>query len=415
VIRARSRDFDRGPVKVTARVGLCAGLLLCLPLVAHATKRAAEWIDLARLEASDGRHEAALTAIDSALAQNPRDFDARLLRARILSWQGRFAAADKALGELLGERPADADARLALSLLRYYEGRLDEAAAGLEALLAESPGNADAAEARNLVAKALAARTETSPVRRWRVDAGGEYSAFRRTAVDLPAWNQQFLQVGRRLDDGNRPLSVFGRVERFERYDLTDWALEAGVTRTFFPGLLGAFTAGVSPDAVFRPQWRAAADAEYRIRKAASPRDAVPSVWGLATARYDVYESSEFLGLLPGVRTEWGPWAATGRLAHVREAGGEALTGWSLRFDGVTGTPRLGPVRENIRFLAGIADAPETEVRGAKAVTISTLTLYAGLAVEIDGDLTLNLGYARDDREDSWIRHSVNAGVSGGF
>lgn len=394
---------------------LCACFLLLLPHLAHATKRAAEWIDLARLEASDGRHEAALTAIDSALVLNPGDFDARLLRARVLSWQGRFGAADIAYRELLTERPADADARLGFSLLRYYEGRLDEAAVVLNGLLAENPANTDVVEAQTLVEKARMAQNEKPAVRRWRVDAGGEYSTFTRTVADLPTWNQQFVQVGRRLDDGSAPLSVFGRVERFERYDLTDWALEAGVARTFFPGLYGSFTAGFSPDAVFRPQWRVAADAEYQIRKASGPQDAIPSVWALGTARYDAYESAEFLGLSPGVRTEWGPWATTGRLAHVREVGGEVLTGWSLRFDGVTGSPSFGPVRENIRFLAGIADAPETEVRGATAVTISTMTLFAGVALDFEREWTLNLGYARDDRENSWVRHSVNVGVARGF
>lgn len=374
-----------------------------------APKRAVEWIEIARLDASEGNYPQALEAIDSILARTPGDFEARLLRARIFAWQGRFAPAERALAELLAERPGDAEARLALASIRYYEGRLDEASAGFQSLLDENPGNADARAGLDRVHAARAAAKRP----RWRVDAGGEYSVFTRRSQ--PAWNQQYAQLSRRPGDGRTV--VHGRLERYSRFERTDFALEAGASRAWFPRLRGSFAAGWSPDANFRPEWRLAGDLEWlAVPKLPVRSPMVPAVWALAGGRYDVYAGAEFLGLQPGLRFEWiEPWSLTTKLSQVREAGGGAVTGWTVRADGSTGSPRLGPLRANARFWTGLADAPETLASGTTVTTVSTVTIFAGMAVDFDGGWTLNLGYARDDRENSWVRHAFDAGITRNF
>jgi YaiO family outer membrane protein len=396
-------------MKTFAALCVCAGIFFT-SAGAEDSKRAVEWIEIARLEASEGHYPEALAAIDSILIRTPDAFDARLLRARIYAWKGAYAPAEQALAELLAERPTDADARLALASLHFYQGHLDQAGSGFQALLDENPNNQDARDGLNNVKRArAAARSALRP--RWRVDAGGEYSVFARRPQ--PEWNQQYAQLSHRLEDGKT--TVHGRMERYSQFDRTDFTVEAGVYRELLPRLRGSFAGGWALDADFRPDWRLAAEAEWLAFPRAGT-GGVPGVWALAGGRYDVYAAAEFLGLQPGLRFEWGaPWSLTTKVSHVMEVGGEAVTGWSVRADGSTGSPRLGPARENARLWIGLADAPETLASGATVTTVSTVTVFLGTAVDFDGGWTFNVGYARDDRENSWIRHVYNAGITRNF
>jgi YaiO family outer membrane protein len=395
-------------MKLIATLCVCAGFLFSTA-GAEDSKRAVEWIEIARAEAAEGHYPEALAALDSILIRAPADFDARLLRAKIHGWQGRFASAERALAELLTERPADADARLALASIHFYQGHLDQAASGFQSLLDENPGNADArAGLANVESARVASRRND-----WRIDAGGEFSVF--TRQHQPAWNQQYAQLSHRLKDGKT--TIHARVDRYEQFEMTDFAVEAGVYRALLPRLRGSIATAWSPDAEFRPDWRLSAGGEWlALPKLSGIPSGIPSLWVLAGGRYDVYAAAEFLGLQPGLRFEWGaPWSLTTKLSHVMEAGGGSVTGWSVRGDGSTGSPRLGPVRENARFWIGLSDAPETLASTSGVTTVSTSTVFLGTAVDFDGGWTFNLGYARDDRENSWIRHVFNAGITRNF
>lgn len=364
-------------------------------------REAGAWLEQARERAAGGDHAGAHAAVDSALALDPGHYGARLQRARLLSWQGRHGAAESLLMELLLERPGDVEAGLALAYLRYYEGRLAESEARFEEVLRASPGDGDAAEGLARVRAAL--RAQALPPRRWRVDAGLEYSAFSR--VPQSAWHQQFVQVARLLEDDATTMHV--RFENYRRFGLDDIAVEAGASHVFFPRLHGTVAAGwtFAPD--FRPEWRVAADAEFLALPARVPGG--PAAWLLGAARYDAYAETEVLGLHPGARLEQGAWAGTARLAQsVDLGGGRTSVGWSARLD--------GPVREQgrvpVRFFAGLADAPETVARGPLVVTVTTTTVFGGLLLEFPRGWQLSAAYARDDREDSHIRHGYSFSVA---
>ena len=361
------------------------------------------WLERARMLAADGDHAGAHVAVDSALALDPRHFGARLLRARLLSWQGRYGAAESLLSALLRERPGDVEAGLALAYLRYYEGRLAESEAGFEAVLRASPEDGDALD--GLARVRAAQRALAAPPRLWRVDAGLEYSDFSR--VPQEAWHQQFVQVARLLDDGATTVHI--RLENHRRFGLDDITVEAGAARLLLPRLHGAVAAGwtFAPD--FRPDWRLAADAEFLALPARAPGG--PAAWLLGSARYDAYADVEVLGLHPGLRLTQGAWAGTARLAQSTgfgDAQGATLYGWSVRLD--------GPVRRNgpvpVRFFIGLADAPETVARGAAVTTVTTASLFGGLGLELPRGWQLSAAYARDDREDSYIRHGYSLSVA---
>jgi YaiO family outer membrane protein len=170
--------------------------------------------------------------------------------------------------------------------------------------------------------------------------------------------------------------------------------------------LTGAFAAGwtLAPD--FKPDWKVAADVEVLALRRA-PASPVPALWLLTGLRYDVYETLEVGGIHPGVRFEWGePWAFAARLNRVQEVGSGALYGWTARMDG----PLPAPAGYGLRFWAGAADAPET----VRAATVSTRTVFGGLGAE-RGSWLVNMGYARDDREGSWVRHALSAGAARKF
>ncbi|HLU70489.1 MAG TPA: YaiO family outer membrane beta-barrel protein [Fibrobacteria bacterium] len=388
----------------------------CLPFAlaafgtVHGAKRAVEWTDLARHEAQAGRHEAALAATDSALALDPQDDEARVLRARLLSWQGRFDEADSLLTALRREHPGSTDILFAAASLRYYQGRHDEAVREFRDILRIDPDHAEARQGLLQAERALAEAPPAPP--RWRVDAGGDYSTFTRRHVS--AWNQQFAQLSHRTSASSRadvPLTTYARVERYERYEQVDWSLEAGMRRALSPRLRASLGGGWTPDAVFRPRWRVALDGEW----VSHTREEQTGVsLGLFTGvRYDVYKDASFVGVNPGARFMWGGgWAFTGSLSRVMEHGAGATTGWALRTDGVAPSPRFGPVRENIRFWLGLADAPETQVVGGFSETVLTRTVFGGAGFDVGGDWSVMLGYARDDRENSWVRHAVNVGVA---
>jgi YaiO family outer membrane protein len=384
-------------------------------LASVADKRAVTWFEVAQHEAHQGRHDAALAAVDSALAESPAHFDARLLRARVLSWKRDFALADTLLRELETEHPGNAEVGLVSAYLRYYQGRFDDAATGFRGLLIANPDNQDAREGLDRVERALAAppQLRLSPAQApWRLDAGGDFSTFTRRNID--AWNHQYVQLGHRTAHQTHTTTVVhARLERHERFDLIDWSMEAGVLRNFHSRFWGAIAGGFTPMADFRPDWRASVEAEWLALPSATPDFTVPAIWLLGTGRYDTYADAEFFGFMPGARLQWsGAWAVTGKVSHVVEVGGPSVSGWSVRADGETHSPSMGPLHENIRFWLGAANAPETIQTGGQTNTVSTFTLFTGFAVDTRADIAVVVGYARDDRQNSWVRHVVNLGIT---
>ena len=363
-------------------------------------REAGVWVEQARQQVSENRFAKALENIDSALALVPDHHGARLLQAKIHSWQGRFAEAEKSLAALRTERPDDSEVRLTQAYLAYYQGRLSESAAVFEDLLRENPADEDARAGLAAVRRAA----DAPPPKRWRADAGLEYSTFTRRPQD--DWHQQFVQLSHTLPD--RATNVHARVDAYQQFEMSDVAVEAGVSRAFTPDITGSFAAGwtIAPD--FRPDWRVAAEAGWRAwsRLAEKPW----ALWLLAGARYDVYKASEVAGLNPGVSLSRGDWGVAARVNRTTTIGDASLYGWSTRVDGPLAAK--GPYGSVWRFWTGFADAPETVVAGGTISTVSNRTIFAGLGAELRRDWRLNVGYTRDDRENSWIRHNLNASVA---
>ena len=106
----------------------------------------------------------ALEEYERLFKERPKDYETRLLYARLLVMAGLREEAGEALAVLLAERPADADTLYLSALLEGLEGRPDRQRELLEKALASAPDHADAlsalgelllAERRNGEAQAL--------------------------------------------------------------------------------------------------------------------------------------------------------------------------------------------------------------------------------------------------------------------
>jgi tetratricopeptide (TPR) repeat protein len=106
---------------------------------------------LGRALARRGDHDRAVTAFDAALALDPTDREAALLRAQALSWGNRQAEAEAAYLALLAAAPGDERALLGLARVQTWRGRQRAALATL-ARLPAAP--ADGQEAVTITAEA---------------------------------------------------------------------------------------------------------------------------------------------------------------------------------------------------------------------------------------------------------------------
>jgi YaiO family outer membrane protein len=225
----------------------------------------------------------------------------------------------------------------------------------------------------------------------WQLDSGIQYSSFAR--VPQESWNQEFLQVTHFFN--GRGTAVHGKATRYEQFGVTDAEYELGVDQRFSPSTYGHLYISGSPDPFFRPEWRVEAGGGYRVSQGGIP------AWFTLDARHDSYPTLEVTTLNPGVRIEpFDNWSLSGRLITVSQPNASTIYGWDARLD--------GQIREGLRFYAGYADAPET----VAAVTVQTRTVFGGLAYDLSPACTLRFGYARDDRENSYIRNVFDAGIT---
>ncbi len=137
------------------------GVVVVAPDAAPDGPEARAYLKAAAALESAGRHEAALTAFDSALAVWPQDPTARLGRANNLYLLGRRQEAEAAYGAVLDSAPDHAVALHNLAALLVEDGRPCAARALLPAPAPEEP--ALLAAARAAVDAAVAAQRRGCP------------------------------------------------------------------------------------------------------------------------------------------------------------------------------------------------------------------------------------------------------------
>jgi YaiO family outer membrane protein len=223
------------------------------------------------------------------------------------------------------------------------------------------------------------------------IDTGLEVSGFSR--VPRKSWNQEFLQLTHFFND--RQTAIHSKVTRYEQFSSTDEEYELGIDHRFMRSFYGHLYIAGSQDPVFRPEWRLDAGGGLLVDGLLAP------LWFTVDARHDVYPGLNIETVNPGLRIEpLDNWSFSGRLITVSQPDASTIYGWDMRLD--------GQFEEGRRFYVGFADAPET----VAAITVQTQTWFAGLALDLTPEHTLRLSYAHDDRENSYIRHVINVGLT---
>ena len=367
----------------TSLASILASAVMALPAFAQDSNARA--LELAGAQKYD-QALALLSAQDRAVQQG---YDHRFLEARILSWAGRYPEARAEIDSLLIDYPGNADVMLALGNLEYYQGNLKAAERQYQAVLAIAPNYTDAQNGLTNVRKARAAARNRGGYR-WRFDGGVGVSDF---DVDgLSDWNEQFLRAERVSGD----LAYSGSVTRYDRFDMTDVQFGLGVSDAVRGGFDWGLDFGLTPDSDFRPDLSLGGRAGYAISAYGG------TVYHFGTSvRYDDYDTGDILTIQPELKAylENGV-VLTGRLISTFQSQEDDQLGWLV--DG------LVPINDRLRVKAGYARAPEA----INGVAITTESLFGGVSYQVREDLDLHLNLARDDREDIYIRDSLNVGFT---
>lgn len=358
-----------------------------------ASPSADSYIKQSRELAAQQHYEEALTLLDKAQKDYPDNVEIKITIARILSWQGNYEAAEKKIEQLGTKADNNADVMLLEASLAYYQQDYDTAILLYQNILATYPDYEDARKGLERIKRVQQLEAESSGYK-WQMDIGYEHSNFARR--NQPAWDQEFLQLTRFIN--NRKTAIHGMVIRYDQFRNVDTEFAAGINHSFTNYLNGYISGAVTPVADFRPKRRIAGGGAARIIHAS---DISIPVWITLDTRYDMYEESNVLNVNPGIRVEpFAGWAVASRMITVDQDGARITYGRDYRLDGT--------VTDKLRFYVGYADAPET----VAAITVKTKTYFGGIILDIRPDTTLRLGYAHDDRENSYIRQVANASIS---
>jgi len=373
-------------MKLTFKPAIIAlSLVLLLPGLASANDINAKALELAGQQ----KFSQALTLLSQQDVKLQSGYEHRFLKARILSWDGQYKKAEKELDSLTAQYPDNPDLQLTKGNLEYYQGNLSSAESYYQTVLDKFPDYMDARKGLENVRKA---RTEqiVNKKYRWRIDGGLGFSSFDQD--NLASWDNQYL----RAEYAQGALAYHASAQRYNRFDTTNIEIKAGLSDAVRGGWDWGVEVGLTPDALFRPDFSAGG----RVGRAIEIENGTV-LYPNVTYRYDDYAAGAIHNIQPSITTYFeNEVELTGRLiGTVQEAENDQL-GWLVQ-------GRI-PVSNQLRLNIGYANAPEA----IDGVVVTTQSLFGGLSYALRDDLELHLNFARDDRENIYIRDSVNVGFT---
>lgn len=104
---------------------LCVSAFCAIP--AHPQQAPPDWVSQVRQDAAVANWSGALRIVDGVLLSNPKDYDARGWRGRLLLWSGDAKSAEAEFVVLTAESPKDSDVWQGLASVYEREGRWDDA------------------------------------------------------------------------------------------------------------------------------------------------------------------------------------------------------------------------------------------------------------------------------------------------
>lgn len=337
-----------------------------------------------------GKADEALTLLDRVLAGNPRDWEARVLRVRLLSWSGQMETAETEADALLRELPDNPEVTALAGSIAWYGGHQEKARARYEQALALDPDQTEAQEGLK--------RVRAAEPKRWRIGAGYENSSYPASS-GRKDWQEAMLRIGYAWDSQTQ-IHVQGN--NAHRFGKVDRMTEIGIDHEFLPWLRGYASAAGTPAADFLPEYKLMAGASARFRKS---EGIFADTWGTFDLKQSSYTSGETRFAAPGVQqylfggTAW----ATGRFLIMEDERGKHPTGWEARFDWQT--------LDRLRLFFGMADAPETDDNRS----LPTTSRFLGTVIGVSDDIDLTLSASRVAQDGLPRRRTFGAALSAKF
>jgi YaiO family outer membrane protein len=360
-------------------------LTLALPSIANANDINSRALELA----GQDKFSEALALLSQADTVTQSSYEHRFLKSRILSWAGQYDRAQREINGLMAEFPGNADVELAAGNLAYYQNDLNTAERYYQAVLTKNPNYADASRGLENVRKARQGRLSEGR-HLWRIDGGLGFSGFDED--NISEWDEQYLRAEYVPDT----LAYHGQVQRYNRFDETDVQIIGGISDAVRGGWDWGVELGVTPDADFRPDFSAGG----RVGRAIDTGTGTVFYPSLSY-RYDDYAAGDIQTVQPSLTTYLDNGVIlTGRLIGTFQEVEDDQIGWLVQ--------GRAPVSDKIQINVGYAQAPEA----INGIAIDTKSVFGGITYSMREDLDLHVNLARDDREDSYVRSSVNVGFT---
>jgi YaiO family outer membrane protein len=344
--------------------------------------------------AQQGAHSEALSRLQAIRTADPANRRAQLGEVRVLSWMQRFDAAQQALDAYRARYPQDADAAIQQAYLYYYQG---EHLKAQRVLQQDIPPGYLASEPAFLDLQRRVNQAVTNGTR-WllTLQGGQDYSDI--STGSIPSWRKWY--TGMTITQDAWPVTVDLLAENEERFNTHDSFYMLGLSRKYRNGWAGYIRGGLSPEAHFRPKTSGLAGLSRRLATG-NNSDVLPGdlVGGL-DYRHDDYRQGRTDTLSPFLSQNIGPdWTLTLTALSVRDETAQWVYGSSARVNWQA-HPRLG-------LRLGAASAPETE----SGVTSRTQTVFGGITWAAIDIVSIYVDASYNDRQDSYIRNSVHAGI----
>ena len=289
--------------------------------------------------------------------------------------------------------PNNQDIRLELARLHYWHSDYDTAESMVEEVLSNTPEYESAQKLSSSIQKAKQGLAHTRE-HLWQLDTGYEHSSFSRR--HQPDWTYSFVQLGHWVEDDTL---IHVRAEDYERRREHNQHIEIGAAHIFDKTYSAYGAIGYTPDSSFIPEWRFKAGGDVRL---IYEDEYLGNTWFTLAAQHDRYTNLNTTVVKPGLRYEFlEVFQFHGQYINVFDEDDKRLKGWSTRLDWQT-------LIEELRLFGGLADAPESE----DAIIYNTKARYAGFVYQFTPTVAVHGSIAREDREDTFIRHVASTALS---
>lgn len=377
---------------------ICVLVILFVVFQAETTKaEAISYKDALQIK-NNKDYAQAEKAFLSLIKTNERNAELWFQLGLVQRYQQKFQEALVSQTRAIELSPNNADVKLELARLYSWNLEFDKAEVLVKEVVAAHPDYQDAVALEETIRRNKLLKSDPTHYK-WNVSTGYEQSNFSRS--DRSNWYTSSIQIGNWIT----PKTLLHiRGENRERYNTHGEYYELGIARIFTDYFNGQFSVGGgTTNTPFIPDWEFKTRANLRV---IHNHKTLGDTWLTGYVEHDRYENTIGTTIKPGIRYEiTDNLQIHGQSVNVWDEEGNHLSGWEARLGWQTPFSKL-------RLFGGVSDTPEGQSTRNGMIEVDTEGYFAGFAYQIVPRATIHVSYARDDRENSYIREIYSAALS---